>query len=82
MAWGLEESFIRINMKVDEDNDKSLGMVNLRYQKMCQFSSSGFWKNIGCLVSAHTFAIGGSRLQEKEDKIKKSGKRGRGFKFG
>ena len=69
-----ENQFKRMNMKVDEDNGKSLGMVNGRYQKSCRLSSNEFWKNIGCLVSAPNFGLGGSRLWEKEEAIKISGK--------
>ena len=52
----------RINRKVDEDNGKALNKCNVRYRKVRHFSSNEFWKNIGCLVSAPTFGIGGSRL--------------------
>ena len=50
-------------------------MVNGRYQNFWQFSSNGFWKNIGCLVSAPTFGLGGSGLWEKEEDLKLSGKK-------
>ena len=48
---------------------------NVRYRKVRRFSSSGFWENIGCLVSAPTFGLGGSRLWEKEEGKKLSGKK-------
>ena len=64
-----------MNQKVDEDNGKELGKGNGRYQFFCRFSSNEFWKNIGCLVSAPTFGIGGSMLWEKEEDIKISGKK-------
>ena len=51
---------------VFEDNEKTLNKGNIMYRKVCQFSRNGFWKNIGCLVSAPTFGLGGSRLWEKE----------------
>ena len=51
-----------MNQKVDEDNGKSLGKVNVRYRKVRRFSGNTFWKNIGCLVLAPTFSIGGSRV--------------------
>ena len=57
------------NMKVDEDNSKPLGMVNGQYQKVWRFSSNKFWKKNGCLVSAPTVGIGGSRIWEKEEEI-------------
>ena len=56
----------RMNQKVDEDNGKALGKGNVRYRKVRRFSRNEFWKNIGCLVSAPTFGLGGSRLWEKE----------------
>ena len=48
-----------MTMKVDEDNGKSEGMVNGWDRKVWQFSSNEFWKNIGCLVSAPNFGLGG-----------------------
>ena len=65
----------RMNHKVDEENGKSLVKANGRYQKVCHFSSNEFWKMIGCLVSVPTFGLGGSRLWEKEEGIKISGKK-------
>ena len=47
------------NHKVDEENGKALNKGNVRYQKVRRFSSNGFWKNIGCIVSAPTFGLGG-----------------------
>ena len=55
----------RMNMNVDEDNGKSAGMVKGRARKVWHFSSNEFWKNIGCLISAPTFGLGGSMLWEK-----------------
>ena len=52
----------RMNTKVDEDNSKATGMVNGGYLKVRQFSNNEFWKNIGGLISASTFGIGGLRL--------------------
>ena len=49
----------RINQKVDEENGKVLNKGNVRYRKVCQFPSNDYWKNIGCLVSAPTFGLGG-----------------------
>ena len=60
---------------MDEENNKSLNKGNVQYQKVRRFSSNEFWKNIGCLVSAPTFGLGGSRLWEKEEDIKISGKK-------
>ena len=42
-------------------------MGNGRYRKFRRFSSNGFWKNIGCLVSSPIFGIGGSRMWDKEE---------------
>ena len=62
------------NQNVDEENGKALGKGNGRYRKVCQFYSNELWKNIGCLVSAPTFGLGGPRLWDKEEDIKTSGK--------
>ena len=48
---------------------------NVRYLKVRQFSSNEFWRNIGCLVSAPTLGIGGSRLWDTEEDINLSGKK-------
>ena len=57
----------RINRNVDEENGKQRVKGNVQYRKVRCFSSCEFWKNIGCLVSAPTFGIGGLRLWEKEE---------------
>ena len=62
-------------MKADEENGQDVGMVNGRDQKVWQFSSNEFGKNIGCLVSAPTFDLGGYRLWDKEEAQKMSGKK-------
>ena len=59
----------RMNQKVDEDNGKALVKGNVRYRKVRWFSSNEFWKKIGCLVSAPTFGLGGTRLSEKGEDI-------------
>ena len=64
-----------MNQKVDEENGKALGKSNVKYRKVCQVFSNEFWKNIGCLVSAPNFGLGGSRLWDKEEDIKTSGKK-------
>ena len=63
----------RMHMKVNEDNGKATGTVNRRYQKVWRFSSNGFLMDIGFLVSAPNFGIGGSRLWDKEENIETSG---------
>ena len=65
----------RMNQKVYEENGKQRVKYNVRYRKVRRFSSCEFWKNIGCLVSAPTFGLGGSRLWEKEEEQKLSGKK-------
>ena len=65
----------RMNRKVEEENGKALNKGNVRYRKVCRFSSNEFWKNIGCLVSATTFGLGVLRLWEKEADRKLSGKK-------
>ena len=65
----------RMNRKVDEENGKQRVKGNVRYRKVRRFSSCEFWKNIGCLVSAPIFGLGGSRLWEKEEEQKLSGKK-------
>ena len=64
-----------MNMKVDEDGGKAVGMVNVQARKVRRFSSNEFWKNIGCLVSDHNFGFGGSRLWVKEETQKISRKK-------
>ena len=54
-----------MNRKADEENGKQLNKVNVCYRKVCHLSSCEFWKNIGCIVSAPTFGIGGLRMWEK-----------------
>ena len=55
-----------MDMRMDEDNGKAVGMVKGQAQKVWQFSRNEFWKCIGCLISAHTFGLGGSRLWHKD----------------
>ena len=52
----------RMNQKLDEENGKSLVIVNIWYQNFRRFSSNEFWKNIDCLVSAPNFGLGGSMI--------------------
>ena len=54
---------------------KALNKGNVWYRKFRRFSSNEFWKNVGCLVSAPTFGLGESRLWEKEEELKLSGKK-------
>ena len=57
-----KNKFYKINIKMDEGNGKAVGMVNGRARKVRRFSSNGFWKNIGCLISAPTFGLWGFRM--------------------
>ena len=61
--WNNQLERIRINM--NEENGKSVGIVNEWARKVWRFPINEFLKNIGCLVSAFTFGIGGSRLRYK-----------------
>ena len=58
-----------MNNKVDEDNVGEVTKEHRRFQKLCRFSRNEFWKSVGCLLSAPTFVIGGSKLWEKDTKI-------------
>ena len=62
-----------MNQKANEENGKALNRGNVRYQKVCCFSSNEFWKNICCLVSAPTFGLGESRVWEKKEDLRLSG---------
>ena len=55
----------RMNRKVNEENRKQLVKGNVRYRKVRCFSRCELRKNTGCLVSAPTFGIWGSRMLEK-----------------
>ena len=70
-----------INHKVDEGSEKALGKGDVRYRNFCRFSRNGFWKNIGCLVLAPNFGIGGSRLLEKEGYVNIIEKKSKRFNF-
>ena len=61
--------------KGGEENGKQRVKDNVRYRKVRRLSRCEFWKNIGCLVSSHTFGLGGSRLWEKEEEQKLSEKK-------
>ena len=59
--------------KVDEDNGRGGTQENGIFWKLRRFSRNEFCKNIECLLSAHTFGLGGLILWEKYPKI--SGKK-------
>ena len=59
----------QMNKKVDEDNRRGGTQQNGPFWKLRQFSRNKLWKNVGCLLSAPTFDIGGSRLWKKDPEI-------------
>ena len=61
-----EEQIYWMNKKVNEDNGRGGTQDNRRCWKPRWFSRNKFWKNIGCLLSAPTFGLRGSRLWEKD----------------
>ena len=64
-----EEKLGRINEKVDEDNGRGGTRDNGKFWKIQRFSRNGFWKIIGCLLSAPNFGLRGLRMWEKDPKI-------------
>ena len=56
-----------MNLRVDEENGKSLLMLNGGYRNVCRFSSNKFWKNIGCIDSYPTFGRGAEAMVEVRD---------------
>ena len=59
----------RTNKKVDKYNGNVLVIGNERYRKVFRFSRNEFLENIVCLISDHTFGLGGSRMWKKEEDI-------------
>ena len=51
-----------MNMRMDKENKKDVGMVKGWARKVQRFLIHSFWKSIGCLVLAPTFGLGGLRL--------------------
>ena len=68
-----EDQLHRMNKKVGGDNGRGGTQENGQFWNLKRFSRNEFWNNIGCLLSAHTFGLGGSRLWENDPKI--SGKK-------
>ena len=54
-----------MNMRVDEDHWRSMGMGRVSIRKVQRFSSNKFWNNIGCLVLSPTFGLVWLILWEK-----------------
>ena len=77
-----ENKLERMNMRVDEDNGRVVGMGNGRLMKFQRFSGNEFWKKFCCLFLAPTFGIGGLRLWEKEEEQRKEERKGRDFPLG
>ena len=48
----------RMNMKVDEDNGKSVGMVNGRYQKFRNFQAMDFGRTLAVLFNILPLVLG------------------------
>ena len=57
-----EDQLHQMNKKVDKANGIGGAQNNGRFWKFQRFSRNEFWKIIGCLLSAPTFDLGGSRL--------------------
>ena len=53
-----------MNIRVDKDNERAVGMEKVRDWKVLQFSRNAFWKNIGCLVLDPNFCLGRSVYQQ------------------
>ena len=62
-----------MNKKADEDNWRWGTQDNGQFWKIRRFSRNKLCKNIGCLLSAPKFGLGGSRLLEKD--LNTSGKK-------
>ena len=62
-----------MNKRVDEDNGRGGTQENGQFRKLGRFSRNELWSNIGCILSAPTFGLGGSILWKKDQNI--SGKK-------
>ena len=58
-----------MNKKVDEENGRGGTQDNGRFRKLQWFSRNQLWKNIGCILSAPNFGLGGLRLWERDPNI-------------
>ena len=63
-----------MNIKLEEDNGKDVGMVNVQDWKFWRFSSNEFWTNVVCLVLDPNFGLGGLIIWYKEKAEEISGK--------
>ena len=57
----------RMNMMVNNDNGRAVGMVKVSIRGVWRFPSNKFWNIVGCLISAPNFGIGVSILWEKKE---------------
>ena len=64
-----EDQLHRTNKKINDENGRGRTQENGQFRKLRRFSREEFWKNIGYLLSAPTFGLGGSRLWEKDKNI-------------
>ena len=64
-----DEQLDQMDNKVDEENGREGTQENGRFRKLWRFSRNKLWKNIGCLISALTFGLGGSRMWDKDQHI-------------
>ena len=63
------EQIEQMNKKVDEENGRGGAQYNGQFLKLRRFSRNKLWKNIGCLLSAPTVGLMGSRLWGKDKKL-------------
>ena len=57
-----EEHLDRMNEKVYEENRRGGTQENGRFRNLRLSSREKLWKNIGCLISAPNFGLGGEIL--------------------
>ena len=61
----------RMNIRVEKDNGRAVGIDKGRLWKVWRFSSNKFWNNIGCLIFDPNFGLGGSRIWEEVEETDK-----------
>ena len=57
-----EDQLDRMNKKVDEDNGRGGTQENGGFRNFWRFSRNELWNNIGYLLSATSFGLGGTRI--------------------
>ena len=67
MLWpgDWDDHLNRINKKVDEDNDRWGTQENGKVWNLQRFSRKKLWENIGSLISAPTFGLGGEDCERR-----------------